>query len=177
MIDKFKTHIWRLDYRKESIIQIIAGLKAAITKLEERIDERDWYDTSFFLEDTEPIVGLAFIAFQNYIYGSIKDRFKSIETAKLARLTSPILKRYNRTEIELIIVLANYCKHTDGELTKATKGILREFKFDGGIDSTPIFDGLELLSAAWDLDEILLKVLSWREALWTEYADLEVVIT
>ncbi|RZK27267.1 MAG: hypothetical protein EOO43_00150 [Flavobacterium sp.] len=175
MTDKFKSHAWRLDYRKESLVQIITGLKAAITTLEDRVNEGSWYDGSFFLEDAEPIVGLAFIACQNYIYGSIKDRFITTETAKLARLTSPIIKQYNRTVIELIIVLANYCKHMDGDLTKATKGILNDFKFkfDGGIDSTPIFDGLELLSTKWDLEEVLLKVLTWREELWTIHEDLE----
>ena len=61
-----KTH-WRYaDYRAESLNQIITGLNSSIETLRKRIDVIDWYDGYWLLEETEPIFGIAFIAFQNY---------------------------------------------------------------------------------------------------------------
>ena len=174
MNEKFNGHIWRHDFRRESLNQIIDGLNRAMKILYKRVDQFSWYDATSFLEDIEPIVGLAFVAFQNYIYGSIKDRFQSNDTIRYIQLTSPRLKQYNRNEIELVVALANYCKHMDGNLNSGTKRMLLDFKLSiqGGIDNSPLISGLELLSSEWDLEVILIKVTSWRECLWTDYEDL-----
>jgi hypothetical protein len=67
------THFLRVDYRIESLVQIITGLNNSINVLKNKMKNNPWYDGDFFWEDVEPICGLAFIAFQNYINSSIKD--------------------------------------------------------------------------------------------------------
>ena len=51
----------------------IKGLSETIEILYNQVNEIDWYDGDWFMEESEPIYGLTFIAFQNYINGSIKD--------------------------------------------------------------------------------------------------------
>jgi hypothetical protein len=68
-----KTSFLRNDFRIGSLNEIIEGLQNSINSLKKRTQEESWYDGIWFLEEAEPIYGLAFIAFQNYINGSIKD--------------------------------------------------------------------------------------------------------
>ena len=51
---------WRLsDDRIESLNQIITGFDNAVRSLEKKRVEVGWYDGLWFLEETEPIFGLA----------------------------------------------------------------------------------------------------------------------
>ena len=68
-----KTHYLRIDHRAVSLNMTIKGLTETIATLKNQITEIHWYDGDWFMEESEPIYGLAFIAFQNYINGSIKD--------------------------------------------------------------------------------------------------------
>lgn len=68
-----KTHWLRIDYRIESLNQIISGLDRSIESLNKKMKNIEWYDGIWFKEDSESIYGLAFLAFQNYINNSIKD--------------------------------------------------------------------------------------------------------
>ncbi|RZK27090.1 MAG: hypothetical protein EOO43_00715 [Flavobacterium sp.] len=164
----------RVDYRFESLSLIIDGLSKAITSCKERMELGGWYDAIWLREDTEPIFGLAFIACQNYIYGSIKDASVILGLSNYKSVisnTSPRIKPYNRTKIELIIALANYSKHLDDNLTTGTINMLKAFKLNyGDIDVTesPIFEGLSLLNNEWDLQDILSMVKEWRESLWSD---------
>ncbi|WP_121965710.1 hypothetical protein [Myroides sp. N17-2] len=167
------TNYLKVDYRANGLNQIIQGLDNAIKSLEYRVNEQDWYDGIWFREDSEPIYGLAFIAFQNYINGSIKDLVNSTsEKVKYYRL-EPNFDIYEKSHIELIIGLANYIKHKDddGELRKGTSDILRSFNLDVSknpdiVESSPIFIGLTILSETWNLFEIELNVTNWRANLF-----------
>ena len=81
------------------------------------------------MEESEPIYGLAFIAFQNYINGSINDFADSLKEKESYYKLELNSVEGNRSKIELIIGLANYAKHKDeGTPHKGTKDILDYFK-------------------------------------------------
>ena len=169
-----KTHYLRLDHRKEILDMVIAGFDKSINELRERIDQIYWYDGGWFVEEVEPILGIAFIAYQNYINSSIYDRFGSLSTKlDLYKKGSKLIEE-KRTEIELIVALANYYKHRDdeGPLHKGTEAVLADLKLEY-IDiiepeRLPILRGFDILSESWNLNDVTKIVTDWREYLWIE---------
>lgn len=164
-------HILEVDHRIISLNYVISGLSETIKALKDRLDEGGWYDGLWFLEETEPIYGLAFITYQNYINASIKDIVgTSAKKYEYYRIQNPIIG-YDKTSIELIICLANYIKHIDdeGEFREFTVEPLIHFnlKSDKEYDTenSAIFKGLDILNEKWDLLEITKIVTDWREAL------------
>ncbi len=165
-----KTHYLRNDHRAKSLNMIIKGLTETIVILKNQINEIHWYDGDWFMEECEPIYGLAFIAFQNYINGSIKDFADSLKEKKTYYKLEQ--NSNNKSKIELIIGLANYIKHKEeGTPHKGTKEILDYFKLNYEnviyLDNSPIFQGLTLLNEDWDLFKIKVYVTEWREFLWS----------
>ncbi len=167
-----KTSFLRNDFRIESLNEIITGLESSINSLKKRTEEESWYDGIWLLEETEPIYGLVFIAFQNYINGSIKDfSEKTIDKTVYYKIESNV-NGFSKTKIELIIGLANYIKHKDEqELHKGTREILESFGMNLSIDieveKSPIYLGLSILDEKWNLFAIRDSVKNWREKLWT----------
>lgn len=166
------THWKRYDFRIESLQMTILGLEKLILELRKKVEIIKWYDGLWLLEESEPICGLAFVAFQSYINSSVFDRFESLEKQYLKYKTGDEIKDTGRTDIELIISIANYFKHRDHpkNLTRETSKILNDFnlQFDKDVDITnsPIFKGLEILSEDWDLQVGVKIVERWREKLW-----------
>jgi hypothetical protein len=158
----------------ESLQNTILGLEKSISVSRKKIDEIEWYDGLWFLEDSEPIYGLAFIAIQNYINSSVYDRFESLDKQYLKYKIGNKIKGTGRTDIELIISLANYFKHRDHpqNLTGETPKILNDFnlQYDKTLDiaNSPIFKGLEILTKDWNLDVVIKVAESWREKLWSK---------
>lgn len=111
MLEDTKTH-WRrhTDFRKESLTQIITGLDKSIIVLQKQIEEIPWYDGDWFREESEPIYGLLFVAFQNHIIGSIKDFAGSTSEKEKYYRIGENWRHYPKTSIELIVGLANYSK-------------------------------------------------------------------
>lgn len=167
-----KTHWCKVDYRVDSLYQIIMGLENSIVSLKQRVDEYG-YNVIDFDENSEPIYGLAFIAFQNYINGSIKDLYETTSSKTTYYKIDSNLMNFHKSSIELIIGLANFIKHKDDdELRKGTKDILDCFDLkyvDNDIINSPIFEGLSLLNKDWDLFEILKIVTNWRKKLFENY--------
>lgn len=167
-------HWKRCDYRIESLNLTIQGLEKSILELDKKLEQIDWYDGIWFLEEVEPIVGLSFIALQNYINSSIYDRFETLENQYKKYKLGKLVTDSKRTEIELIIGIANYFKHRDDEndLRKGTSTILLDcgLKINKDIDITesPIIKGLELLTNEWGLSHLITIVENWREDLWIE---------
>lgn len=164
----------RYDSRIVSLTLTIDGLKKAILELEEKVDEIECYDGLWFLEEAEPIVGLAFIAFQNYINSSIFDRYETLNSQYEKYKIGKLIENSNRFEIELIVGIANYFKHRDdpNDLRKSTASILKDchLKFNKEIDITnsPIFEGLNYFCKSRDLMKVIHVVANWREKLWTD---------
>ena len=166
------THFLRVDPRAVSLDITIKGLTNTIAVLENQINEIDWYDGVWFIEESEPVYGLAFIAFQNYINGSIKDFADNLKEKESYYKLEQTLNKGNRSKIELIIGLANYAKHKDeGTLHKGTKNILDHFNLNYEnvtyLDNSPIFQGLTLLNKDRDLFQVKNIVTDWREYLWS----------
>jgi hypothetical protein len=168
-----KTHYLRHDsHRAVSLNMIIKGLSETITLLENQIHDIDWYDGDWFMEETEGNYRLAFIAFQNYINGSIKDFADSLKEKETYYKLEQNLNNNTKTKIELIIGLANYIKHKEeGTPHRGTKEILDYFNLNYTdvtyFDNSPIFQGLTLLNENWDLFKIKVFVMDWREFLWS----------
>jgi hypothetical protein len=170
-MSEIKTPWRKVDYRVNSLSIVVEGLQRSILELEGIAKLGGWYDGGWFLEETEPIYGLGFIAMQHYINGSIKDRFNSDEAWRFYH-TDTAPKGFSVPTIELIIALANFAKHgQDGKVNKITSDCLRHFGLypdgDFAIEDSPIFKGIELLSPAWDLQVVMKGVVSWRASIWT----------
>lgn len=166
------THVRQHDFRRESLDQIIKGLDNALQVLQKRNEEVGWYDGLWYREDSEPIYGLALIAFQNYIVGSVNDLHgTTLNKINFYRL-EPNLNDFEQSSIQLIVSLANYSKHKDeGELRNPTKSILESFNLNalGEIDNSPIFDGLSLLDDNWNLFKVCNIVIDWRKKIFQDY--------
>lgn len=167
-----KTHYLRNDYRVLSLNMTIKGLTEIIATLKDQITEIHWYDGDWFMEESEPIYGLAFIAFQNYINRSIKDFSDSLKEKETYYRLEVNQNSNTKSKIELIIGLANYIKHKEeGTPHKGTKETLDYFKVNYDnvtyLDNSPIFQGLTILTKEWDLFKIKEYVTEWREFIWS----------
>lgn len=165
-------HYLRNDLRAESLNMTIKGLSETIEVLKNKIEDIYWYDADWFLEESEPIYGLAFIAFQNYINGSIKDFSDSLKEKETYYKLEQNQNNNTKSKIELIICLANFSKHMEeGTPHKGTKETLDYFKLNyenvTSLDNSPIFQGLTILNEDWDLFKIKEYVTGWREFIWS----------
>jgi len=164
-----KTHYLSVDYRITSLDITINKLNEAIEHLKKQFYEIEWYDRVWLIEESEPIYGLVFIAFQNYINGSIKDfSDTTLGKEKFYTIDNTV---DNKSKIQLIIGLANYAKHKDDGLPhKGTKEVLDFFNLTyeniTDIDKSAIFQGLTILSNEWNLFEIKDLVKEWRDRMW-----------
>lgn len=152
---------------------VIDGLEKSIDELKEDIERIHWYDGDWFMEETEPIYGLALIAFQNYIISSISDIEGSTKSKHAFYKKDGLIDGFSYTKIELITALANYSKHKDeGQPLSGTMAILDNFKLNYKdviyLDEGAIFQGLTILNENWDLKIIMEYVTTWRESLWLE---------
>ena len=170
-------HYLRVDYRKVSLEIIVDGLNEAIESLKNNIEKINWYDIDWFMEESEPIYGLAFIAFQNYINGSIKDFKGNLNNKNLLYKIENSESEFSRSKIELIVALANYSKHKDeGIPHKGTREILDNFGLNYEnityLDESPIFQGLSIFNEEWDLLKIMEITTEWRELFWSQEIEL-----
>lgn len=167
-----KTHWKKVDYRLESLIYTINGLENAITELKKKLITIDYYDSGWYQEEVEPIIGLAFVSLQNYINSSIYDRFASLDKQYEKYKLGNLINNSGRTDIDLIIGLANYFKHRDDhrDLHISTQRILTDFSLnhskENNIDNSPLLIGLEYLSKDEDLISLIQLVKKWREKIW-----------
>lgn len=162
----------RIDDRVAGLDMIVKALSDTLNVLRNQIGETNWYDADWFLEESEPIYGLAFIAFQNYINGSVKDFAGSLTEKEMFYKVGQGSTNSTKSKIELIIGLANYSKHKDeGRPHKGTREVLDHFKLDYQnvtyLDKSPIFQGITLLNPNWNLFDIKDSITHWRESLWS----------
>ncbi|OEK05145.1 hypothetical protein BFP71_17170 [Roseivirga misakiensis] len=115
---------------------------------------------------------MAFIACQNYINSSIYDRYGSIDDKLILYKMGREIVNGGRTEIELIIAVANYYKHRDDKnpLHRGTREVLNDLKLNfsktGYPENLPIIIGAGILSPSFNLDDFTKIVTDWRELLW-----------
>ncbi len=177
-------HYLRHDFRRKPLEIIVKALQNSISELNSQIHEISWYDGGWFVEEAEPILGMAYVAFQNYINSSIYDRFINEEDIQLKIEKSTKINKTiyykkgniltnDRTDIELICAIANYFKHRDDlDGAKHARIVLTDLNLDFDDilepENLPIIRGTEILSEKWDLLEITKIVTDWRESLWNE---------
>lgn len=167
-----KTHYLRLDHRKEILEIVISGFQKSINELRNRIDQIDWYDGGWFVEEVEPILGLSYIAYQNYINSSIYERYGNLDNKPEYYKKGSKSIYGKRTEIELIIAIANYYKHRDDErpLHKSTDAVLKDLNLEylkvKEPEKLPIIKGTDILSDSKNLSDLTKIVTDWREFIW-----------
>jgi len=178
-----KGHYLRRDSRIRVTKDIISPFQLQLENIKQICSKDSYiYWDSVYADDTEHLVGTAFIVLQNYINSSISDLFPDL--SKLSEKYS-IDKKVNdsqTTRIELIIAIANYYKHRDSpsklhpktvrpldDLNIVYKEIYDEQNdiYSHKIGScSPVFEGLSLLSELWDFNDLINIVSDWRENMW-----------
>jgi hypothetical protein len=112
-------HIREVDWRIGPLHDIIVGVDASIAAIRDRFDGEDT-DGLAALEHVEPVLGLGFVAFQNYALGTWTD-LNAIRKARRKPPVSkldcyacdPIVLKGGATRIEVINATANCFKHHD----------------------------------------------------------------
>ncbi len=112
-------HIREIDWRIGPLRDIIVGIDASITAIRERFEAGE-ADGLAALEHVEPVLGIGFVALQNYALGTWTDLNEMRKTRRKPPVTKlrcyacdPITLRGGPTRIELINATANYFKHHD----------------------------------------------------------------
>ena len=180
-------HILRIDARLAPLKSIISPFQKQLFELKEKVqmDGSNSWD-QIYADDFENIVGIVFIALQNYINSSINDLYPKLEKLHLKYTIDEQIFKSNTTRIELIISIANFYKHRDlpSELKEHTTKHFKnlnidykykiivnekdEFWFHKSGSSSPVYKGFSLLSEKWDFNDLIEIVRCWRENLWRE---------
>jgi len=111
-------HIREMDFRRQWLKELFNGLKTAIQEIVLELDEVDWYDGLHAKEDSESVFGIAFVAAQIYITGTVSDLKEMVNCPKeiykgsLLALDTRVI-REGINAIQLIDAIANYFKHHD----------------------------------------------------------------
>ena len=85
-----ETHWRELDSRKQSLEYTITALQSTIQKVDVEMSSVYSFDALFAIEATTPIIGLCFIAMQNYINHTIADFFPDSKKHKYYNLKNKI---------------------------------------------------------------------------------------
>jgi len=177
-------HIREMDFRRDWIAELFHALTTAIENIENKIEEIDWFDGIFALEHTETILGVAFVAAQTYIAGTVADinellgKSKHLTKRQLLELDGGSINNCV-TQMQLIDAVANYYKHHDewvtwqpDERNRYTISILNKC----GITEKTEFPCNSAASLLWPEAELgkfhyLLDImLHWRKRVFREYA-------
>lgn len=112
-------HIREIDWRIESLHDVVVAIDAGLAIICERLDQEE-IDGVTACENTEPILGFGFIAAQTYALGTWTDLNKIRKSSGKPSVTKfdcytcdPISIKGGPTRIEVINAIANYFKHHD----------------------------------------------------------------
>jgi hypothetical protein len=108
------------DWRLDSTAAVFSAISRAILETQDRFARvNEDYETDLGLAVIEDLLGLAFVAAQAYIAGTISDARKiakrgaSLTKHSLLRIGSATIPDTTTTYLELIDSVANYYKHHD----------------------------------------------------------------
>jgi hypothetical protein len=114
-----------VDWRIGPLEHVVVGIDAGLAAIEAQIADSEWYDGLHACEDTEPLLGLGFVAFQTYALGTVEDLIRIRASRGKSKVTKkggfkhdcyscdPIAVKGGVTRIQLISAIANYFKHHD----------------------------------------------------------------
>lgn len=171
---------WRLSATRGVLQALSLGVKEVSQLL---ADAQEDYQINYCFEQTENILGIAFVMAQTYITGTLADineivngRTK-INKEQMLKTCSDNLEGSEITKIELCDAMANYFKHHDEwkswsptERNRKTISIL----FAAGIKETDEYPCDKAASLLWsnsneDLEPLLELLTKWREAIIRNY--------
>jgi hypothetical protein len=173
---------WReFDFRHDWISLTLHALKSGFEIIRERAKEETWFDGIWQLEHRENIVGIAFVAAQAYMLGTVED----INKIRAGKGNPPVGKincysddpnplPSGRSRILLINAIANYYKHHD-EWDAWPTNLTVNTLADVGIVENTEFPCYEAATKLWDADdtenlENLLSIITeWREHIISTY--------
>jgi hypothetical protein len=171
-----------IDWRSGPLRDALAGLDAGLKRIEDRPSEQPWFDGLWACEYSEPLLGVAFVAAQTYLVGTVSD-VNSIRARRADGLPEQCRRLNKRecyacdsacgatgvTRVQLINAAANYFKHHEDEngLGKETKATLSLVGVIVGVSERTEFPCLEaarlLLGNELNLDCMLTILRGWRE--------------
>lgn len=114
-----------IDYRRNWLSQLFSALTVMMSDIDQRLENDGHYDGTDAREDTESILGIAFIAAQTYIAGTVADINAILKTSRQPLDKSDILKPKELllldvvsiaggvSRTQLVYEIANYHKHHD----------------------------------------------------------------
>jgi hypothetical protein len=111
-----------IDRRIGPLQDVMAGVEAGLQRIHGRLEEESWYDGLHALDDSEPLLGVAFVAAQIYIEGTVGDiwRLRNNDTPIGDRQSKRLLAKWlprgkvvvpGIARVQLIYAVANYYKH------------------------------------------------------------------
>ena len=113
-------NIGEVDWRIESLHEVIVGIDAGLGAIRERINDGEGFDGLSALEHAEPLFGLGFVAAQTYALGTVADlnrirasRGKPKKDKLDCYLCDPVAVKGGVKRIQLVNAVANYFKHHD----------------------------------------------------------------
>jgi hypothetical protein len=180
-VSRFEINDFRLDW----LSQLFAALSGVIDDIHEKLGKVDGYDETFALEESESILGIAFIAAQTYVEGTVADikavHGKSKQLKKWDLLALEVKGETfadGVTRLQLVDAIANYHKHHEAwddwrvnANNEKTIGILNKSRINKETEF-PCNRAAALLWPASNLGEFryLLNILAdWRERVFREY--------
>jgi len=169
-----------IDYRIELLHDVIVGINAGLSAIQERLDTEEWFDGISALEHADPLFGLGFVAAQTYAIGTVSDlnnvrmsRRKPKKEKLYCYACDTVALKGGVTRIQLINASANYFKHHDEWAQWPTRGKgAYDTKTLGrvGINEkteSPCIDAIELLcGTSWDLIALHKILKEWRAHLF-----------
>ena len=176
-------HIYKIDRRINIVRKLIEPFQIQLNEIEEllKVEGNEFWDM-LYADDTEHIVGTAFIILQNYINSSISDLYPGLEKLYLKYSIGEKIENTQLTRIHLIISIANYYKHRDlpTVLHKPTSdtldklGIIYKNYYDKKNEkyfheigsNSPVFKGFSILSSSWNFNDVIDIISIWRENMW-----------
>lgn len=127
-----------IDWRIGPLQDVMAGIEVGLNRIQARMDNVEWFDVDQALEHSVWLLGVAFVAAQAYIEGTVGDAWR-IRNGK-DHVRSDASKEFTRechsddtalapgvTRIEFINAVANHFKHLESPrgLDEHVWGVLR----------------------------------------------------
>jgi len=172
---------WENDFRYDWVSVTLHSLNSGFEVIRNKEDQQPWFDGIWQMEYAENIFGLAFVAAQAYILGSVEDVNKIRESAGKERIEKnkyysddPQSLPNGISRISLINSAANYYKHHDEWDKWPTNGTTKILKDAGILETTefPLYEVATRLlhKGEYENMENLLAIISeWREHILSKY--------
>lgn len=181
---------YEMDFRRNWLSQLYAALTAMMNDIDQKLEDDDCYDGTDAREDAESILGIAFIAAQTYIVGTVADinaihkisrqpldKSEKLKPKDLLSLdVVSIAGEVSRTQ--LVYEIANYHKHHDeweewsvNDRNRQTIKVLNGCGIHKGT-THPCYEAAALLWPEEQLEKfgyLLNLLVDWRERVFREH--------